>query len=289
VNGNTFSASENMPLSIDSAGGDDSLSVNGRPLAEVRLVQVTGSDSYSQISLGTTGRINVSQDGDLLLRTQSLSIDGNGTIDLFDNDFLLDYSGASQLDAIRDLIVAARNGGDWSGSGITSTAAKNHASHITTLGAIEATDYDSAHGAGTLFGGFDPDNTAVLVKYTWYGDSDLNGVVDGDDYARIDAGFIAVPQLTGWFNGDFDYIDGINGEDYSLIDLAFNLQSGTLRGEPGDRWAEIAQMPHFTAIANYEQWLIHWLFENRGIVVTHEDFFPDDGTGRDGGGDDGSK
>jgi hypothetical protein len=45
-----------------------------------------------------------------------------------------------------------------------------------------------------------------------------------------------------------------------------------------------------TAIENYEQRLIDWMFENRGIVLTHEDFFPDDGgTGRDGGGDDGSK
>jgi hypothetical protein len=30
-------------------------------------------------------------------------------------------------------------------------------------------------------------------------------------------------------------------------------------------------MPHFTAIDNYEQHLIDWMLENRGIVLTHED------------------
>ena len=46
------------------------------------------------------------------------------------------------------------------------------------------------------------DNTAVLVKYTYYGDADFSGLVTFDDYARIDAGFSG--SHTGWLNGDFD-------------------------------------------------------------------------------------
>src|SRR4029079_7317329 len=71
------------------------------------------------------------------------------------------------------------------------------------------------------------DSSAVLVKYTWYGDTDLNGLVDFDDYSRIDAGFNN--NRTGWENGDVDYNGIIDFDDYSLIDQAFNTQSGTLR------------------------------------------------------------
>ena len=39
------------------------------------------------------------------------------------------------------------------------------------------------------FGGYAVADTDVLVKFTYYGDTDLNGVVNFDDYARIDGGF----------------------------------------------------------------------------------------------------
>jgi len=62
----------------------------------------------------------------------------------------------------------------------------------------------------------------VLVKYTYYGDTDFNGVVNFDDYSRTDAGFST--GKTGWLNGDFDGNGSVNFDDYALIDLAFNTQ-----------------------------------------------------------------
>jgi hypothetical protein len=64
------------------------------------------------------------------------------------------------------------------------------------------------------------------VKYTWYGDTDFNGVVNFDDYARLDSGFNN--HQTGWSQGDFDGNNTVNFDDYVLADLAFNTQSGTL-------------------------------------------------------------
>jgi len=69
----------------------------------------------------------------------------------------------------------------------------------------------------------------VLVKYTYYGDTDFNGVVNFDDYSRTDAGFNQ--NKSGWLNGDFDGNGVVNFDDYSLIDLAFNLQTAVLRGD----------------------------------------------------------
>src|SRR6185312_15389541 len=66
----------------------------------------------------------------------------------------------------------------------------------------------------------------VLVKYTWYGDADLDGTVTSSDYFQIDTGFLG--NKTGWINGDFDYDGSIGTNDYFLIDNAFLGQSGTL-------------------------------------------------------------
>ena len=73
-----------------------------------------------------------------------------------------------------------------------------------------------------LFDGQDPGFSAVLIKYTYYGDSDLSGVVDGSDYSRTDSGLLQ--GATGWLNGDFNYDGVINGSDYTLLDNAFNTQ-----------------------------------------------------------------
>jgi len=67
----------------------------------------------------------------------------------------------------------------------------------------------------------------VLVKYTYYGDTDFNGAVDFDDYSRTDGGFNN--HRTGWLNGDFDGNGGVDFDDYSLIDQAFNTQTSPLR------------------------------------------------------------
>ncbi|CAN5597171.1 hypothetical protein BH09PLA1_BH09PLA1_28140 [soil metagenome] len=144
---------------------------------------------------------------------------------LTDHDLVLDYAGATALPAIENHITTARNNGAWNGDGLTSTSARDAAAHNTTLGAIEASNFFASSGT-TTFSGQTVDITSVLIKYTYYGDSDLNGVVNFDDYSRIDAGFNN--GRTGWFNGDFDYNHLINFDDYALIDLAFNTQSGAL-------------------------------------------------------------
>ena len=66
----------------------------------------------------------------------------------------------------------------------------------------------------------------TLVKYTYHGDTDFNGIVNFDDYARVDAGFNN--NQTGWLNGDFDLNGVVNFDDYALIDLAFNTQCAPL-------------------------------------------------------------
>jgi hypothetical protein len=98
---------------------------------------------------------------------------------------------------------------------------------MMTLGVIENDDGhgNPIYGASApygLFDGQDPADGDVLVKYTLYGDADLNGVIDGRDYSRIDIGY--QDHLTGWVNGDFNYDGVVDGSDYTLIDNSFNEQ-----------------------------------------------------------------
>jgi exoribonuclease II len=92
---------------------------------------------------------------------------------------------------------------------------------------MQGSDWRAIRGASALFAGQSVDDTSVLVRYTYYGDTDFNGKVNFDDYVRTDTGFNN--HLSGWVNGDFDLNGVINFDDYVLIDLAFNTQSGTLR------------------------------------------------------------
>ena len=47
----------------------------------------------------------------------------------------------------------------------------------------------------------------------------MDGVVNADDYFRIDIGWMA--HLTGWYNGDFDYDNAVTADDYFIIDRSY--------------------------------------------------------------------
>jgi hypothetical protein len=56
----------------------------------------------------------------------------------------------------------------------------------------------------------------TVVKYTFYGDSNLTGEVDSADFARFLAGFDdgATPA---WHTGDYDYTGVVDVEDFHLF------------------------------------------------------------------------
>jgi autotransporter-associated beta strand protein len=153
----------------------------------------------------------------------SLTIDPGASLDLSDNDMVVDYAGASPLVGIVDSFKAAYNSGAWDGAGLTSSSAA--ANGRTTLAIVD----NSAYGF-SAFGGLPVDSTSLLIKYTWYGDLNLNGKVDADDYALLDRS-LAKGGLAGsatWVNGDVNYSGTVDSADYLLVDRAFALQTGIL-------------------------------------------------------------
>jgi hypothetical protein len=175
-----------------------------------------------------------------LLSVGSVSIAPTGSIDLSNNDMVLVGGNAAGLTQLTNLVRQGYAGGTWQGvGGIVSSAAMNDTTHLTTLGVVLNTNTSGGTTTNALFNSVDGTTTNpgdVLVKYTYYGDTNLDGHIDGTDYSRIDNGVNM--NLTGWYNGDFNYDGVINGSDYTLIDNAYNTQGASLADQIASPSAE---------------------------------------------------
>lgn len=150
-----------------------------------------------------------------VLRVNGQTMDANSTLDLGDNGFVQDHNGATPLGAIRLLIGNAYNGGLWNQPGITSVLADASSFGI---GYGEAGDVFTSFPAN--FMGESIDGSTALVRFTRYGDANLDGTVSLGDFANLGANF-NTPAT--WGRGDFNY-DGQAGiADFSLLAANFNL------------------------------------------------------------------
>jgi hypothetical protein len=184
----------------------------------------------------------------LLAPSDGLTLAGStghwtGLLDLNNND--LDLPGES-LATVTNQLAQGYNNGKWNGSGgIVSSAAATDATHLTALGVIQNNQNGSQiYSATNLFDDAIPDTTDILIKYTYYGDTNLDGIVDGTDYSRIDFAYLAnrtsPASHTGWYNGDFNYDGVIDGSDYTLIDNAYNTQGAALTSLIATSTAQLA-------------------------------------------------
>ncbi len=71
----------------------------------------------------------------------------------------------------------------------------------------------------------------VLVKYTYIGDGNLDGLVSFDDYVGMDNAFFGLIPNLGWATGDINFDGVINFDDYTVVDQAFFFQGAPLGGE----------------------------------------------------------
>jgi hypothetical protein len=233
---------------IDGNGGDDTIDVVGNFLN--RFVHVDGGAGLDNVLVnsdatdlaavdfdttqdlqglrvfdGGTARINAG--GNKVLSTRALEILGSGVLDMTDEDMIIDYTGATPLATIRGYIASGYAGRAWNGIGINSSTAAADASHKTALGYGESVNVVGPGGG--VFSGISVDNTAVLVKYTYYGDSDLDGDADGVDIGRWASNFTGELGGTGtlrWGQGDWDYDGDVDGVDSGLWAQAFTGELG---------------------------------------------------------------
>ena len=192
------------------------------PVAQADLVNV-----YGTLSIAPTGILNV-QDNNVVVRVGSLTtITGYITTGL--------YNGP---------------GGFWDGPGINSSVAAVDLSQLTGVGVLDNGFAGYAMWPVNGLTGLPTPNAVtltgpeILVKHTWFGDADLDGIITGGDQTLYNDGFNN--GFSGWVNGDFDYNGTIDGGDQSLLNASFNGGGQTilLVSQGG-----IASVPEPTGIA----------------------------------------
>jgi hypothetical protein len=153
---------------------------------------------------------------------KNLSVAGGTTLDLNDQDLVYDYSGATPLGTVRALLVSGYNGGGWNGTGINSTSANLHnavpGAQTVALGYAEA----SAVGiSGSFSGQTLTDATNVVIRYTYTGDSNLDGTVDTVDFNLLASNFSGSGK--DWSQGDYNYDGNVDSVDFNLLASNFSL------------------------------------------------------------------
>jgi hypothetical protein len=191
-------------VTFDGRGGGDSLTVNG-----------------GAIALAATQRFN------------TLSIDtSDARLDARDHDILLDASPLGTFDGttysgVLGLIAAGYNFSEWTGNGLVTTMPAAQQGLTTLAPASAAELYGLGPGDTALYDGHTVDATTVIVKYTYAGDVNFDGLVDAADYGVID-NWVQFPGTDGYANGDFNFDGIIDAADYGIIDNTIQLQGTPL-------------------------------------------------------------
>jgi hypothetical protein len=164
--------------------------------------------------------VGISAGGRKTLRTEGLEMGTEGWLDVGEHDLIV-VASEGERERVHGELMGWIKAGRKGEAGVMSSAAGQY--QALGLALNEKADGELLT---QTFGGQSVDGNCVLVKYTWEGDANLDGVVNADDYFQIDSGFIS--QKGGWYNGDFNYDGVANADDYFLIDAAFLGQSGPM-------------------------------------------------------------
>ena len=219
---------------------DANASLNASILRQDTLTVGAGATAILRGSSKTTSVLN-------MLEIAGVPDAWTGTVDIKHNALVVQSATGPDANAAYETMVSqARYACDnlnWDRPGLTSTLAQADTRKITGVAVVLNRD-DSTAGSPAFLSVFDPvpdanlavsvDTRCVLVKYTWYGDADLNGIVDERDLDRFSTGYSdqraggASKGLTGWAWGDFDNSATVDERDLDLFSTAYSNHGGPL-------------------------------------------------------------
>ncbi|MGO9468335.1 MAG: endonuclease/exonuclease/phosphatase family protein [Isosphaeraceae bacterium] len=172
----------------------------------------------------------------------TFSIDSSSKLDLQDNDMIIE-NGGSELSTVQGLAQTGADypNNDWTGDGLTSSVAESNDANqgyeqtllaVALNGSLPSGPFTSWQaGSGMLALG--PND--VIVKYTYNGDFNLDGMVDDSDAGLLSA-FYAPGVPYGAPGTAFEYGD-TNGDGYVDDSDAglFGVLYGLGTGDDGER------------------------------------------------------
>lgn len=207
------SSANNLLNILGSAAGNDTVSfmtgqfnLNSTVIAysdegAASFTPGTGTDSLAitggYLRLGTTasGNVNLS----------SLSVGSGATLDIGDDMLTLSYTpGNDPESAVAALISSGYNNNTWNGTGIISSLV-------------------AANPAYSAIGYYDT-NSAILIRPTWKGDANCDGVINADDLSIMALG--KAKNATDWSAGNFNYGTQITADDWIIFNYAVAYSNG---------------------------------------------------------------
>jgi hypothetical protein len=223
------------------AGG---LNAGGYPLAKtgpgtLELAAVTALPAL-EVQAGTV-RLAAGAGGPLVTAALAINDAAGAALDLTDRALALDYpdTGHPADNPYADVAawvsagasdLLANPADNWTGPGLRCSAAAAEPQGLTAVGILDNNDPHPFLGGLTAFEGVAVDGSTVLVKYTWYGDANLDGLVDSNDLDLLEESWGATGPEVRWGIGDFNYDGLVDSNDLDLLELTWTQQSGTLGG-----------------------------------------------------------
>jgi len=199
------------------------------------LVLAGGQDQASGLAMDlAAGTVRLAPAaGPLVLSDLSVAAAG-ATLDLTDNDLILDYTGGTpgvpspEFENVKAWLAGGYAGMTWTGSGITSSAAALD----PLMFGLGYTQNDMLFLPYEEFSGVPVDSSTILVKFTYLGDLNLDGCVDDNDVTFFNLfydGGIATSHY--WNEGDiFGYDGRIDDNDVTILGLTYGLGIGSPLG-----------------------------------------------------------
>jgi fibronectin-binding autotransporter adhesin len=141
-----------------------------------------------------------------------LTIAAGSTLDIGNNHIIISDPAGGIDSAIRAYLIAGYDGGSWNGAGINTSS---------TTG----TKYGIGYADGADGGISGIASGQLEVKYTLYGDTNLDGTVNSIDFGNLAANFGKSGKV--WDQGDFDYNGAVNSVDFGLLAGNFGKSLGS--------------------------------------------------------------
>ena len=229
TNNGTFAASGTGTANLGPVGGSggitvaDTAHVNAQHIRQASLNMTGGTTTITPTTTGTPAGVSV---------IPSYSLSGTSRFDLTDNKLITNVAPGTTTafiyNGVQGDIQRAYNFQQWDQPGLT-TSKPAAQTGLTTLGVTTGAARAGLGPTDTdLFGGQTYTGASTLVMYTYAGDANLDGLIDGGDYGIIDNN-VQIPGADSYYNGDFNYDGVIDGGDYGIIDN--NIQQ---QGAPFD-------------------------------------------------------
>jgi hypothetical protein len=202
---------DQLLIAFGSASAGIDLSMKGLALLGSAQFSSSVSQTIRNVDVLGTSKFTLASSGSAALSTQGLWLAPTARLDLKNNMLVIDYAAASPLATVAASVTSAYSGGTWTGNGIGSSLA---GAPGRTVGFAEATRIASTFP--TTIAGVNVDSTAVVVRFTAIGDTNLDRAVGFDDLLSLAQAYDQSSRT--YADGDTDFDSDVDFGD--LLALA---------------------------------------------------------------------